>query len=105
MLTLPPGAFRPPPRVRSAVVSLRFRPSPAPIADGELFERLVRTLFSQRRKTVLNALGPLARDVSHAAGTPRELLEQAGVASDRRPATLDPTELARLAAALAATSP
>ena len=103
VLTLPPGAFRPSPRVRSAVVALRFRPSPAAIADRELFERLVRTLFSQRRKTVLNALGPLARDVSHAS--PRELLERAGVASDRRPATLDPTELARLAAALAATSP
>ena len=103
VLTLPPGAFRPPPRVRSAVVALRFRPSPAPVANRELFEQLVRTLFSHRRKTVLNALGPLARDVSRVS--PRELLERAGVASDRRPATLDPTELARLADALAATSP
>ena len=102
VLALPPGAFRPPPRVRSAVVSLRFRPSPAPIADQELFERLVRTLFSQRRKTVLNALGPLARDLS--PRSPRELLERAGVAPDRRPATLDPAELAGLADTLAAAS-
>ena len=102
VLSLPPGAFRPPPRVRSAVVALRFRPSPAPVVDRGLFERLVRALFSQRRKTVLNALGPLARDVSPLS--PRELLDRAGVAPDRRPATLDPAELARLADTLAATS-
>ncbi len=102
VLTLPPGAFRPPPRVRSAVVSLRFRPSPAPVTDRPLFERMVRTLFSQRRKTVLNALGPLARAVSHLP--PRELLERASVAPDRRPATLDLPALARLADTLAAAS-
>ena len=102
VLALPPGAFRPPPRVRSAVVSLRFRPSPAPVADRALFERLVRTLFTQRRKTVLNALAPLARET--AGCPPRELLERADVAPDRRPATLDLAELARLADALAAAS-
>ena len=30
VLTLPPGAFRPPPRVHSAVVKLTFKPSPLP---------------------------------------------------------------------------
>ena len=102
VLALPPGAFRPPPRVRSAVVSLRFRPSPAPVADRALFERLVRTLFTQRRKTVLNALAPLARETTRCG--PRELLERAGVAPDRRPATLELAEFARLADALAAAS-
>ena len=100
VLALPPGAFRPPPRVRSAVVSLRFRPSPAPVADRALFERLVRTLFTQRRKTVLNALAPLVREAARCP--PRELLARADVAPDRRPATLDLAELARLADALAA---
>ena len=100
VLALPPGAFRPPPRVRSAVVSLRFRPSPAPVGDRALFERLVRTLFTQRRKTVLNALSPLARELRRCSA--RELLARAGVAPDRRPATLDLDELARLADALAA---
>jgi len=102
VLTLPPGAFRPPPRVRSAVVALRFRPSPVPVGDRRGFERLVRSLFSHRRKTVLNALGPLVRGVSPCP--PRELLERAGVAPDRRPATLDLAELAKLADALAAAS-
>ena len=99
VLALPPGAFRPPPRVRSAVVTLRFRPPPVPVADRMLFERMVRGLFTQRRKTILNALGPLARSVSPCP--PRELLERAGLAPDRRPATLDLAELARLADALA----
>ena len=99
VLALPPGAFRPPPRVRSAVVALRFRPSPVPIGDRMLFERVVRSLFSQRRKTVLNAFSPLARSVS--PRPPRELLERAGLAPDRRPATLDLAELARLADTLA----
>ncbi len=99
VLTLPPGAFRPPPRVRSAVVSLRFRPSPVPIADRPRFERLVRSLFSHRRKTVLNALGPMAR--AESSDPPRELLERAALAPDRRPGTLDLAELARLADTLA----
>ena len=102
VLALPPGAFRPPPRVHSAIVSLRFRPSPAPVADRALFERLVRTLFTQRRKTVLNALAPLARETARCP--PRELLERADVTPDRRPATLELAELARLADALAAAS-
>ena len=102
VLTLPPGAFRPPPRVRSAVVVLRFRPSPVPVGDRRLFERLVRSLFSHRRKTVLNALAPLARGLSPCP--PRELLARAGVAPDRRPATLELAELAKLADALAAAS-
>lgn len=102
VLTLPPGAFRPPPRVRSAVVALRFRPPPEPVADRRLFERMVRSLFSQRRKTVLNALAPFARDLSPCP--PQELLERAGLAPDRRPATLAPAELARLADTVASAS-
>ncbi len=100
VLALPPGAFRPPPRVRSAVVNLRFRPCPAPVGDRARFERLVRTLFTQRRKTVLNALSPLVPGMRRCSA--RELLERAGVAPNRRPATLDLDELARLADVLAA---
>ncbi len=99
VITLPPGAFRPPPRVRSAVVTLGFRPPPVSIADPALFERLVRSLFTRRRKTLLNALGPFAGSVS--PRPPRELLARAGLASDRRPETLDLDDLATLADTLA----
>ena len=99
VITLPPGAFRPPPRVRSAVVTLVFRAPPVFIADAVLFERLVRSLFTRRRKTLLNALVPFAGTVSPLP--PRELLARAGLASDRRPETLDLEDLAALADTLA----
>jgi len=99
VLSLPPGAFRPPPRVRAAVVTLDFRPPSISIADPALFERMVRSLFTHRRKTLLNALAPFAGIVS--ALPPRELLDRAGLASDRRPETLDLEDLAVLAETLA----
>lgn len=94
VLALPPGAFRPPPKVRSAVVSLRFRPPAVPLADERGFEAMVRMMFMQRRKTLLNALSAYAafRHV-HA----RAALDAAGIDPRRRPETLQLTELARLA--------
>lgn len=102
VVTLPPGAFRPPPRVRSAVIALRFRPPPVSIGDPALFEHMVRSLFTHRRKTVLNALAPFAGAVSTLS--PRVLLDRAGLATDRRPETLDLDDLAALAAAVRAQS-
>ena len=95
VLSLPPGAFRPPPRVRSTLVTFRFREAPVEVADPTLFEKMVRSIFTQRRKTLLNALGPFARTVSFR--TPTDLLESAGIISARRPETLDLAELAALA--------
>ncbi len=60
VLSLPPGAFRPQPKVHSAVVRLTFRPPHVDIADQQLFVRMVRTMFTQRRKTLSNALKPFA---------------------------------------------
>src|SRR5262249_26155166 len=56
LLNLPPGAFRPAPKVDSAVVRLRFHPPTPPVRDRLLFERLVRAVFTRRRKTLANAL-------------------------------------------------
>ncbi len=57
LFRLPPGAFLPPPRVRSAIV--RIRPHPAPPVDvpPERLFAAIRTAFSHRRKTIANALG------------------------------------------------
>ena len=94
LLALPPGAFRPAPKVHSAVVRLAFRPSPVPIADYGTFEAMVRAIFTQRRKTLSNALKPFAE----ARGTPAtEALAAAGIDGGRRAETLQLTELARLA--------
>lgn len=99
VLTLPPGAFRPMPRVRSAVVRLTFRPARVPVSDLPLFERLVRTVFTQRRKILLNALRPFAESIGRDAAAS---LSAAGIDPGRRPETLTLQEFARLARVLAA---
>ena len=52
-----PGAFRPPPKVDSAVARLRPRPAAdIGIDDPARFAAVVRAAFGQRRKTLRNAL-------------------------------------------------
>jgi 16S rRNA (adenine1518-N6/adenine1519-N6)-dimethyltransferase len=60
LFRVPPGAFRPPPKVDSAVVRLLPRP-PAEIGivDATVFARVVKAAFAQRRKTLRNALSQL----------------------------------------------
>jgi 16S rRNA (adenine1518-N6/adenine1519-N6)-dimethyltransferase len=94
VLDLPPGAFSPPPKVHSTVVRLTFGPSAVRVSDEALFERLVRTMFTQRRKTLANALKPFD------AAAPA-VIAGAGVDGRRRPETLQLTEIARLAEAFA----
>jgi 16S rRNA (adenine1518-N6/adenine1519-N6)-dimethyltransferase len=94
VLVLPPGAFRPPPRVHSAVVRLIFRQPAVALRDERLFERMVRAMFTQRRKTLGNALAPFATSRQTNA---RAALAAAGIDPARRPETLQLTELARLA--------
>ncbi len=94
VLALPPGAFRPPPKVHSAVVQLRFREPSVPIPDHAAFESMVRAMFTQRRKTLGNALRAFATGRGQEA--PR-VLAAAGIDSKRRPETLQLSELARLA--------
>jgi len=93
LLTLPPGAFRPPPKVHSAVVRLTFKPSPLPAGSERIFEPMVRTMFMQRRKTLLNALRPYADSVGRASKT---VLAEAGIDPIRRPETLTQEDLLRL---------
>lgn len=90
LMRLPPGAFRPPPKVHSAVVQLLFRRHGLRIPDEALFERMVQAMFGQRRKTILNALKAFDRS----AGA---VLALAGIDGRRRAETLQLTELARLA--------
>jgi 16S rRNA (adenine1518-N6/adenine1519-N6)-dimethyltransferase len=97
VLTLPPGAFRPPPKVTSAVVRLRFHPPSSDVGDPALFERLVRGVFLQRRKTLGNALKPVADSMGRSAS---QLLDAAGIDPVRRPETLSLEEMARLARAV-----
>jgi 16S rRNA (adenine1518-N6/adenine1519-N6)-dimethyltransferase len=97
VLTLPPGAFRPPPKVTSAVVRLRFRAPEADVGDPSTFERVVRGMFLQRRKTLLNALRPIAGALGRSAP---EVIERAGLDPSQRPQTLSVQDIARLSRAM-----
>lgn len=99
LLAIPPGAFRPAPEVRSALVHLTFRPSPFALRDPTLFDRMVRSMFTRRRKTVANALAPFADSLGADAGA---VLAAAGIDPRRRPETLEVIEIARLADLFAA---
>jgi 16S rRNA (adenine1518-N6/adenine1519-N6)-dimethyltransferase len=56
-LRFPPGAFRPPPRVSSALLRARFHEEPrADVPDLEDFERLLKQAFARRRRTLENNL-------------------------------------------------
>lgn len=94
VLSLPPGAFRPAPKVHSTVVRLRFRERAVPILDEAVFEAMVRSMFTQRRKTLSNALRAYAETRGRAATA---ALAHAGIEPSRRAETLQLTELARLA--------
>jgi 16S rRNA (adenine1518-N6/adenine1519-N6)-dimethyltransferase len=103
LLNLPPGAFRPVPKVYSTVVRLAFHLPHARPRSEALFARLVTTLFTRRRKTLANALMALSgrmRDPSRALLL--EALRHSGLDGGRRPETLDAAELVRLSDALAA---
>ena len=93
LLSLPPGAFRPPPRVHSALVRVRFRDPRPPAHDPRAFAALVQAIFTRRRKTLANAL--LAFPLS-ARLPPGAALERAGIDGRRRPETLAVAELVRL---------
>ena len=57
LLRVPPGAFKPPPKVDSAVVRLTPRAEPrVPAALEARFRDVVRAAFARRRKTLANAL-------------------------------------------------
>jgi 16S rRNA (adenine1518-N6/adenine1519-N6)-dimethyltransferase len=94
LLSLPPGAFRPPPKVHSAVIRLTFRPPPVQTRDRQVFDGMVRSVFTQRRKTLLNALKSFA---GLRGFDTRTALREAGIDPARRAETLKLAELARLA--------
>ncbi|KAF1713447.1 16S rRNA (adenine(1518)-N(6)/adenine(1519)-N(6))-dimethyltransferase [Pseudoxanthomonas sangjuensis] len=89
LLTVPPGAFRPPPKVDSAVVRLLPKPaSEIGVRDPKRFEEVVRAAFGQRRKTLRNAL----------SGTcTAEQIEAAGLRPDARAEQIEVEGFVKLA--------
>lgn len=90
LLSLPPGAFSPPPKVHSAVVLLRPRPG-EPACDYAALQRAVRQGFAHRRKTLANNFRGLMDAEDWAA---------LGLDARLRPEQLEYAQWARLAAHL-----
>jgi len=87
-LRVPPGAFTPPPKVDSAVVRMRPLGEGRPRARDEArFEAVVASAFSQRRKTLRNAVRALVPDTA---------FPQAGIDPSRRGETLSVKEFITL---------
>ncbi len=84
--SVPPSAFRPAPKVRSAVVRLDIREGVAVDVDSrEQFFEVVRAGFSAPRKQLHNSLSH-GLGISTAMGS--AVLERAAIDGRRRPATL-----------------
>ena len=94
LFVVPPGAFRPPPKVDSAVVRLVPRdPATVGIHDPKHFADVVKAAFGQRRKTLRNALNGIVDEAGFAA---------AGVRNDLRAEQLDVADFIALANATGA---
>jgi 16S rRNA (adenine1518-N6/adenine1519-N6)-dimethyltransferase len=103
LMILPPGAFRPAPKVTSAVVRLTFHSEDTLRALPRSLDVLVRRAFTKRRKTLTNALRPVLD--AQSGEDVRVVLERAGLEGGRRPETLLPSDWVRLADAIGSTPP
>jgi 16S rRNA (adenine1518-N6/adenine1519-N6)-dimethyltransferase len=89
LFTVPPGAFRPPPKVDSAVVRLvPLPPHERHDADPQRLFAIVKAAFAQRRKTLSNGLKTLLDSAAIAS---------AGIDPKARAETLAPQDFVRLA--------
>ena len=97
LLRVPPGAFTPPPKVDSAVVRLQpLAASRLRARDDAVFARVVMAAFTQRRKTLRNALRSMGESPA---------FEASGVDLARRGETLSVAEFVSLADCAAPTRP
>jgi 16S rRNA (adenine1518-N6/adenine1519-N6)-dimethyltransferase len=89
---IPPGAFRPPPKVASALVSFRMPGARAkyPIEDESAFLDFVKECFAQKRKTLRNNLR------ARLGARTEEVLDEAGIAPGGRAEELSVAQFAAL---------
>ena len=91
------GSFMPAPKVDSAVIQLRLHAPDVSVKDEATLFRVIRGAFSQRRKTVLNAL---SSSLSLDKSAVRAILESAGVEENARAERLTLEDFARISDAV-----
>ena len=96
-LKIPPGAFRPPPKVTSAMVTMTLPGERAALGvkDEAKFLGFVQKCFAQKRKTLANNLRSFVPEVAI-----REALKACGLASDVRAEQISVKQFAELEARL-----
>ncbi len=97
VLRIPPGAFRPPPKVKSALLQMMLpgeRPSLG-ISDEHAFLKFVQLCFGQKRKTLRNNLRSIVPD-----DQVHQILANCGLAPDARAEQLTLAQFASLFKAL-----
>jgi 16S rRNA (adenine1518-N6/adenine1519-N6)-dimethyltransferase len=101
VLRIPRNAFSPPPEVGSALVTLRLPGDRAKLAlhDEAAFLEFVKSCFSQKRKTLVNNLRPLA-----SPDAVREILTTQNLRPDARAEQLTVAQFAALYASLTSAS-
>jgi 16S rRNA (adenine1518-N6/adenine1519-N6)-dimethyltransferase len=90
VLSLPPEAFTPPPKVASAVVEFVPRPHPQPACSAKTLGRITAAAFGQRRKMLRSSLKQLVTN-------PEELLAAAGISGNLRAEDISVRDFAQLA--------
>jgi 16S rRNA (adenine1518-N6/adenine1519-N6)-dimethyltransferase len=94
--TIPPAAFDPSPAVESTIVRTTPRDPSYSVPDDEFFRRFLKAVFTQRRKTMRNAV----RNTAHISGLadPDAVVERADAdLLGRRAGNVTPTQFADLA--------
>lgn len=98
LLTVPNGAFRPAPKVTSAVFRLRpYRDKPLIARDEALFAHVVREAFNHRRKS----LRAIFKKPANLPSVSETQLEQIGLAPMARPENLNVADFVQLSDAIA----
>ena len=96
IMDVPPDCFTPRPGVDSTVVRLDlYKTPPVELKDRDLFFKVVKAAFGQRRKTLLNALSN-AGYIGISKDQVRSLLEKVGIEEMQRGETLSIQQFARL---------
>jgi 16S rRNA (adenine1518-N6/adenine1519-N6)-dimethyltransferase len=90
VLTLPPRAFTPAPKVDSSLVEFIPRAEPEPAGSTEALQKVVAAAFGQRRKMLRQSLKTAMQD-------PEKILESAGIEPTLRAEVLTVSDFCNLA--------
>ena len=96
LFTVEPDVFNPPPKVKSAVIRMTRNKTAHLDCDEDLFKRVVKTVFNQRRKMLRVSLRQLLPGFSGLSGQSEAGIEPCSIDLTRRPEQLAIPEFVEL---------